>query len=164
MTTVTAGADLPDTAVFRIAGLGSFQARIDGPVAGSFPVPAPGVDIAAVSSLIDEAFVNHGSYFGSLSSAAGLTDRRQAAGLVGRLSQYSALPGQLEPIAAAAARGHYPLEEARRRVAAVVERANGSALRQFAPTHVVAAGRVAARKASTLPPQPVAAKKSRKDS
>ncbi|MFV8142054.1 type I-E CRISPR-associated protein Cse1/CasA [Mycolicibacterium senegalense] len=163
--TTAAGAGLPDAAVFRIAGLGSYQARVDGPVAGSFPVPAPGVDVVAVSELINEAFVNHGSYFGSLATAAGLTDRKQSASLVGRLSQYSALPAQLEPIAAAAARGLYPLEEARRRVAAVVERANGSALRQFAPTHVVAAGRVAARKASTLPPHPVvAAKKPRKDS
>lgn len=155
----------PAGAVFRIAGLGSYQARIDGPVTGSFPVPAAGVDIAALSDLITEAFVNHGSYFGSLAAAAGLTDRNQSSSLIGRLSQYSALPAQLESIAAAAASGLYPLAEARRRVAAVVERANDAALHQFTHAHVVAAGRVAARKPNTLTPQPVTAtKKPRKDS
>lgn len=164
--TTLSAPDLPATAVVRIAGLGSYTARIDGPITGSFPVPAPGVDITALSELISEAFVNHGSYCGSLATSIGLTDRQQSAGLASRLSHYSALPTQLEPIAAAAARGLYPLDEARSRVAAVVQRANDAALQQFSHTHVVAAGRVAARKSVTIPPQPQPAtsKKPRKDS
>lgn len=133
-------------AVVRIAGLGSFQARIDGPVTGSFPVPAPGVDVAGLAELVGEAFVSHGSYFGALANAAGFTDRQQSAALAGRLSQYVSLPAQLEPVAVAAAQGALTLEQARERVAAIVAAANRRALDQFRLVHVDAAARVDARK------------------
>lgn len=132
----------------RICGLGSYQARIDGPVAGAFPVPAPGVDVTGLAELVAGAFTSHGSYCGALAHAAGLTDRAQSAALVSRLSRYSALPTQLEPVAAAAARGRLSLSDARAAVAEIVDAANRSALNQFRRVHPEAAGRVAARKAA----------------
>lgn len=161
---VDSAADLPAAARVRIAGLGSYQARIDGPVTGSFPVPAPGVDIGALAELVSQTFVQHGSYFGSLAHASGLTDRTQSARLTGRLSGYAALPAQLELLATDYARGRSTLEETRQRVAVLVESANGAALDQFRISHPAAAGKVAGRKASP-PPQPAkTGKKSRKDS
>lgn len=141
-------ADLPPGSVVRIAGLGSYQARIDGAVTGAFPTPTAGVDLAGLSALISEAFISHGSYFGSLAHAAGLTDRQQSAAMTGRLSQYLALPGQLEPIAAAAVRAEITLEQARDRITAIVTAANRRALDQFRLVHVDAAGRVDARKSA----------------
>lgn len=141
-------ADLPAGSLVRIAGLGSYQARIDGAVIGAFPVPARGVDVPALSALLGEAFSAHGSYFGSLAHAAGLTDRQLSASLTARLSGYLRLPGQLEPVAAAAARADIPLEQARERVGEIVAAANQRALDQFRLVHVDAAGRVDARKSA----------------
>lgn len=137
---------LPQGSVVRIAGLGSYQARIDGPVTGAFPVPATGVDMPALAELLGEAFTSHGSYFGSLAHAAGLTDRQQSAALTQRISQYTALPARLELVATAAARAEITLDQARERVTVIVADANRRALDQFRLVHVDAAGRVDARK------------------
>lgn len=149
---INTAADLPAGARVRIAGLGSYQARIDGPVAGSFPVPVPGVDMGALVDLISQAFVQHGSYFGSLAHASGLTDRTQSARLTGRLSGYAGLPAQLEQLAIDYACGRSTVEEASQRVAVLVDAANGAALDQFRVSHPAAAGKVAGRKASPPPP------------
>lgn len=137
---------LPHGSLVRITGLGSYQARIDGPVTGAFPVPATGVDMPALAELLGEAFTSHGSYFGSLAHAAGLTDRHQSAALTQRISQYTALPARLEPVATAAARAEITLDQAREQVTAIVADANRRALDQFRLVHVDAAGRVDARK------------------
>lgn len=155
-------AKVPAGSRVRMAGLGSYQARIDGPVAGSFPVPVPGVDIGALAALVSEAFVAHGSYFGSLAYAAGLTDRSQSGQLTARLSSYSALPAQLEAVAAEYVRGHIPLEETKERINALVAAANTAALNQFRINHPIAAGKVAARKNAV--PQPETGKTARKAS
>lgn len=150
---------LPRGSTLRICGLGSYQARIDGPVTGCFPVPAPGVDIAALAALVTEAFTSHGSYFGALAYAAGFTDRSQSAALTSRLSRYPALSTQLESVTAAAARAELSLEQARDAIASLVEADNQSALDQFRRVHPVAAGRVAARKSA----QPLATSTTGKD-
>ncbi|MCT7372657.1 hypothetical protein A7R75_27005 [Mycolicibacterium llatzerense] len=141
-------ASLPPGSMVRIAGLGSYQARIDGPVTGAFPVPAAGVEVGGLVALLNEAFTSHGSYFGSLIHAAGLSDRQQSAAAAGRLSQYVALPSQLEPVATAVARAELTLEQARELVTVIVAAANRRALDQFRLVHVDAAGRVDARKSS----------------
>lgn len=160
LATAAAG-DMPPGSRLRICGLGSYQSRIDGAVAGSFPVPAAGVDIAAVSALVNEAFSSHGSYVGSLVHAAGLTDRKQAAALNGRLVKYTALAVQLEPVAAAAAAGVLPLAQTREHIDKLLAAANSSARDQIRVVHVLAAGRVDARKSA--PPPLADSKKGRKD-
>lgn len=143
----------------RGSGIAKYQARIDGAVTGSLPVPVPGVSTGDLVKLVDGLFKDHYSLVGSMlrgiGSNTGRKDRQHMIGARIRTPDVS-LELQIESAVRDAAAGRTSIEEARERARAVTTTAADRSVSQLGSTHPGAAGATAAARGAraTSPSKP----------
>lgn len=134
---------VPPDSCLRIIGLSSFQARVDGHVDDTIPIPTIArSDAAALSAAVVDAFKTAGSAVGSAAATLGFgkewSDRRRPTATTG-------IADCARPIVCAALVGDIAVADAVTQIAAIGQRAAQSVVADLTPTYPAAAGKLAAR-------------------